>query len=154
MTESPYRVGSEATTERDAPVYVGFWLRVWASVVDSLLLFVVTGPLLLAIYGVEYFESEQLVAGTADVLLNYVAPAVAVVGLWIYCQATPGKMAIHARVVDAKTGEPASNGQYVVRYLGYFVSAIPFGLGLLWVAFDPRKQGWHDKLAGTVVVRT
>ena len=41
----------------------------------------------------------------------------------------------------------------MIRYLGYYVSAIPFGLGLLWVAFDPRKQGWHDKMAGTVVVR-
>jgi uncharacterized RDD family membrane protein YckC len=37
--------------------------------------------------------------------------------------------------------------------LGYYVSAIPFGLGLLWVGIDPKKQGWHDKLAGTVVIR-
>jgi uncharacterized RDD family membrane protein YckC len=35
----------------------------------------------------------------------------------------------------------------IVRYLGYFVSSIPFGLGLFWVAFDARKQGWHDKMA-------
>ncbi|MEO8407836.1 MAG: RDD family protein, partial [Oxalobacteraceae bacterium] len=36
---------------------------------------------------------------------------------------------------------------------GYFVSALPFCLGLIWVGLDKRKQGWHDKLAGTVVVR-
>ena len=40
-----------------------------------------------------------------------------------------------------------------MRYLGYYVSIIPLFLGLIAVAFDPRKQGWHDKLAGTVVVR-
>lgn len=39
------------------------------------------------------------------------------------------------------------------RYLGYFVSMLFLGLGCIWVAFDSRKQGWHDKLAGTVVVR-
>jgi uncharacterized RDD family membrane protein YckC len=62
-------------------------------------------------------------------------------------------MAISARIVDARTGAPASTRQLVIRYLGYYVSTIPLGLGLLWVAFDPRKQGWHDKMAGTVVVR-
>ena len=62
-------------------------------------------------------------------------------------------MAVSARIVDAKTGGKPTTRQLIVRYLGYFVSTIPLGLGLLWVAFDPRKQGWHDKLAGTVVVR-
>ena len=46
-----------------------------------------------------------------------------------------------------------SVGQSIGRYLAYFLSTLPFGLGLLWVAWDPKKQGWHDKLAGTVVVR-
>ena len=55
--------------------------------------------------------------------------------------------------MDAETGEAMSLGQSVVRYLGYFVAALPLCLGLIWVAFDPRKQGWHDKIAGTVVVR-
>ena len=67
--------------------------------------------------------------------------------------ATPGKIAIGARIVDARTGEPAGTGQLIGRYLGYFVSTLFLGLGLLWVAFDARKQGWHDKLAGTVVIR-
>ena len=62
-------------------------------------------------------------------------------------------MAISAQVVDARTGGRLSLGQSVLRYFGYFVSTIPFGLGLLWVAFDPKKQAWHDKIAGTVVIR-
>jgi len=63
-------------------------------------------------------------------------------------------MAIAARIVDAATGAKPSTRQLVVRYLGYYVAIVPFMLGILWVAFDPRKQGWHDKLAGTVVVRS
>jgi uncharacterized RDD family membrane protein YckC len=86
-------------------------------------------------------------------LISWVLPAVLVIWFWRARQATPGKMVFSARIVDATTGAPPSFGQSVGRYLGYFVSTIPFGLGLLWVAFDPRKQGWHDKLAGTVVVR-
>jgi uncharacterized RDD family membrane protein YckC len=78
---------------------------------------------------------------------------VAIVLFWLYRQATPGKMAISARIVDARTGGKPGIGQLIGRYLGYFVSTMPLFLGLIWVAFDPRKQGWHDKLAGTVVVR-
>ena len=63
-------------------------------------------------------------------------------------------MAIGARVVDAATGKAISVRQGIVRYLGYYVSILPLCLGLLWVGFDPRKQGFHDKLAGTVVVRS
>jgi len=40
------------------------------------------------------------------------------------------------------------------RYFAYFISTIPLCLGFLWITFDRKKQGWHDKLAGTVVVRT
>ena len=64
----------------------------------------------------------------------------------------PGEMAIKARIVDAKTGEKPTTKQWILRYIGYFVSAIPLGLGYFWIAFDKRKQGWHDKMAGTVVV--
>ena len=80
-------------------------------------------------------------------------PAIAIVLFWIYRQATPGKIAIAARIVDAETGGKPSTRQLVIRYLGYYVSMLPLLAGIVWVAFDPRKQGWHDKLAGTVVVR-
>jgi uncharacterized RDD family membrane protein YckC len=56
-------------------------------------------------------------------------------------------------VVDAETGQAVPGGRLVVRYLGYYVSIIPLLLGLIWVGFDAKKQGWHDKLAKTVVVR-
>ncbi len=136
--------------------YAGFWVRVGASLIDTVLMVCVTFPLLVAIYGWSYFDASKtgFIAGFADFLLTWVAPAVAVVVFWLYKQATPGKMAVSARVVDAKTGNTLTVGQSIGRYLGYYVSAIPLGLGLIWVAFDPKKQGWHDKLAGTVVIRS
>jgi len=133
--------------------YVGFWLRVGASIIDTVLVLVIVAPVLTWIYGPEYWVSDRLVHGPADVLFNWVLPAVAVILFWMYRQATPGKMAIGARIVDAKTGGKPSTGQLIGRYFGYFVSTIPLLLGLIWVGIDQRKQGWHDMLAGTVVVR-
>ena len=133
--------------------YVGFWLRVGASIFDTILVLVIVTPILIWIYGPGYWVSEQFIRGPADILLNWVLPAVAVILFWIYRQATPGKMAIGARIVDAKTGGKPSTGQLIGRYFGYFVSSIPLLLGIIWVGIDQRKQGWHDMLAGTVVVR-
>lgn len=135
--------------------YAGFWSRTGAAVIDTLLLLLVTTPVLVNIYGWSYFgpTNTKLIAGPADFLISWVLPAVLVVVFWVNVQATPGKMAVSARIVDAKTGMPASTGQLVGRYLGYFVATVPLGLGIIWVAFDKRKQGWHDKLAGTVVVK-
>lgn len=139
--------------ERTELEYVGFWARVGATLIDTLLIMVFTVPLTVAVYGWAYFESTQVIAGPADFLISWLFPAVAVILFWLRMQATPGKLAVSARVVDARTGRTLSLGQSVIRYLGYIVSTLPLGLGLLWVAFDPRKQGWHDKLAGSVVIR-
>lgn len=133
--------------------YAGFWLRVLASVIDSILYGVIVIPILMNIYGDDYFTSERLILGSWDLLLSWLLPAVAVVAFWVYRSATPGKMLVRIRVVDARTGDKPGVGQSVLRYLGYFVSTIPLLLGILWVAFDQRKQGWHDKLAGTLVIR-
>ncbi|MGH9650522.1 MAG: RDD family protein, partial [Terriglobales bacterium] len=62
--------------------------------------------------------------------------------------------ALGMKVADAVSGGPLTVKQAIGRYLGYFVATVPLGLGIVWVALDPKKQGWHDKLAGTVVVRT
>jgi uncharacterized RDD family membrane protein YckC len=132
---------------------VGFWPRVGASIIDAILMGVIIGPVLMAFYGEEYWFSESFIQGPMDLLFSYIFPAAAVIVFWVAKQATPGKMAISAKIVDAKTGNSPSTGQCIVRYFGYYLSTLPLGLGLLWVAFDSRKQGWHDKLAGTLVVR-
>ena len=155
--------------------YVGFWPRVGAALIDSMLALIVTAPLIRWIYGPNNLPDvnallamdpegqrallsamlSDLVAprGTADVLINVVLPALAIIVFWLTREATPGKMVFDARVVDATTGKAISPGQAIARYLGYYLSIFPLFLGLLWVGIDPRKQGFHDKLAGTVVVR-
>lgn len=132
--------------------YVGFWPRVGASLIDTLLQLAVTMPIIYAVYG-RLSAPERTFMGIGDFLISFVFPAIAVVAFWVYKSATPGKLAMSARVVDSDTGAPLSVKQSVIRYLGYFVSLIPFGVGFLWVAFDRRKQGWHDKMANSVVIR-
>ena len=145
--------------------YVGFWSRVGASLIDTVLACLVLAPLVSwltpsdgsLLYSGGWSDMESLTltqgGGMRGFLLSYVVPAAIIVLFWLTKQATPGKMAIGARVVDARTGGKLSTAQAIGRYLGYFVSIFPLSLGLIWVAFDARKQGWHDKLAGTVVIR-
>lgn len=155
MSENPYQAPeADITTEdNEERVYAGFWIRVGASIIDTILVMIVTWPILIGIYGDDYYNSETIVKGSWDVLLSYVFPAVAVILFWIYRSATPGKMLLNIKIIDDKTGSTLTKGQSVGRYFGYFVSMIPFFLGMIWVAFDKKKQGWHDKLAGTVCVR-
>lgn len=133
--------------------YAGFWIRVGAALIDTILVMAIIAPILTMIYGQEYWLGDQFYFGIWDFLFNYIFPAVAVVLFWIYKSATPGKMALRLTMVDSRTGHQPSTGQLIGRYLAYYVSAIPLLLGIIWVGFDKKKQGWHDKLAGTVVIR-
>jgi len=134
--------------------YAGFGLRMWAALVDLLFFMLVTVPLLYAIHGREYFRSDISARGPVDFLNMFVLPNALILLCWLLCSATPGKMAISAKIVDAETGKRPSLRQLLLRLLGCYVSFLLLGLGVLWIAFDRRKQGWHDKLAGTVVVHT
>lgn len=133
--------------------YAGFWVRFGATLIDTVLLFIVTMPLLLAVYGADYWTASAFTMGPADLLISYGLPAVLIIVLWIRFSKTPGKMAIGATIVDARTGGKPGTGQFLIRYIGYFVSALPLCLGYIWAGFDARKQAWHDKMARTVVVR-
>jgi uncharacterized RDD family membrane protein YckC len=133
--------------------YAGFWIRTGAAIIDTILLLIIILPILTLIYGQEYWFGTVYISGFWDVMLNYILPAIAVILFWIYKSATPGKLALKLAIVDAKTGGHPSTGQLIGRYFAYYVSIIPLGLGIIWVGIDKRKQGWHDKLAGTVVIR-
>jgi len=135
------------------PQYVGFWKRVFASIIDTLILMVVIGLIAVAVYGTQYLRLHyDGKTAMFDFLVQVVLPALAVIVFWRYRGATPGKMLISARIVDAKTFGTPSTGKLIGRYFAYIVSTVPILLGFLWIAFDKRKQGWHDKLAGTVVI--
>jgi uncharacterized RDD family membrane protein YckC len=135
--------------------YAGFWVRVGAAIIDTVLIMLLTIPLIVTFYGWGYYTSDStnIIAGPADFLISFVLPAVVTIVFWKCKQATPGKMALGCSIVDAATGLPASTGQLIGRYFAYFLSIVVVFLGIIWVGFDKRKQGWHDKLAGTVVVR-
>ncbi|MBN8737509.1 MAG: RDD family protein [Xanthomonadales bacterium] len=137
----------------DGLEYAGFWVRLGAVLIDTILLLFVTMPLLIWVYGWSYVSDDRLIHGPAEIWISWVAPAVATVLFWRFWQATPGKAMLSLRVVDADTGKTLSVGQAAARYLCYILSMLPLGLGFIWVAFDRRKQGWHDKIAQTVVVR-
>jgi len=66
---------------------------------------------------------------------------------------TFGKMALKIMVVN-EDGTPLDYRKAFLRWLGYFLCDLTFYIGYLWAAFDPRKQGLHDKVCKTVVVRT
>jgi uncharacterized RDD family membrane protein YckC len=138
-----------------SPEYAGFWSRFLAFLIDSLILVVVLAPLMIAIYGTQYFDLDFQLSGRAGGVWDWVvnlALAAAALLFWRFRGATPGKMAIGAKIVDARTGGAPSTGALTLRFVAYIVSMLPFFLGFLWIAFDKRKQGFHDKIAKTVVV--
>ncbi|MDR9830895.1 RDD family protein [Vibrio sp. FNV 38] len=134
--------------------YSGFWARVGSSIIDTILIGIITYPILISVYGWSYLDSDTVIHGGTDFLLSWVFPLVGTMIFWTYKQATPGKMAIAARIVDADTGAKPTQRQYIIRYLSYFISLLPLCLGFFWISWDKRKQGWHDKLANTVVIST
>jgi uncharacterized RDD family membrane protein YckC len=133
--------------------YAGFWIRVAAALIDTVIFVLVFSIPLTLIYGSGYWTSPQTVTGFWDITVQYIAPIVITVWFWTKYLGTPGKMILRLRVVDANTGQAVSTPKAIGRYLGYYVSALPLMLGFIWVGIDSKKQGFHDKLAGTVVVR-
>ena len=65
---------------------------------------------------------------------------------------TPGMRALNIRVVKTDGTQLDLVGSFV-RFIGFCISVAAFFLGVIWAAFDGQKQGWHDKIAGTYVIR-
>ena len=133
--------------------YAGFWIRLGAVLIDLMVMGVVLYIPSTVIYGSEYWVGDQFFYGFWDLIFSYVLPLVGTIWFWLRFSGTPGKMALKLKIVDAGTGNKLTFGQAIGRYFAYILAAIPFFLGYIWVGFDKRKQGWHDKLAGTVVIR-
>lgn len=130
--------------------YAGFWRRLAALFIDSSLL----GTLFLILnYGLGYFSIEKIEQSPWQLfLVNDLLAALIIILYWIRCAATPGKLLFNCEIVQVTTYTAITPLQALLRYLGYFISAIPLGLGFLWILRDTRKQGWHDKMARTVVI--
>lgn len=132
--------------------YMGFWMRVLASILDNIWLSILIMILMLVVAMVFPMDSESMQYLITGGSINILLPLVLVIALWIKFASTPGKMAFKGKIVDAKTFEPVSNGRLILRYLGYFVSIFTLFLGFFWIGWDKQKQGFHDKIAGTVVI--
>ncbi|MBC8739828.1 RDD family protein [Paraburkholderia sp. UCT31] len=138
--------------------YVGFWRRSTAFSIDNVWWWIVVGFLpfgpSFSTDNIESIFAFFTLAAQLQLLALNIVPVMMTGVMWAIWSTSPGKRALGIRIVDAYDGSPMTREQAVLRTLGYVVSALPFGLGFLWVAFDTRKQGWHDKLAGTVVIHT
>ena len=125
--------------------YAGFGRRLSAALIDSVIYSVLISLLIGPAYANPNLQTFEGVVGA-------VIMSVATIALWVRYQGTPGKLLLGCQIVDANSGEPMSYKQAVIRYLGYFVSLMTLFVGFLWIAWDKRKQGFHDKMANTVVV--
>jgi uncharacterized RDD family membrane protein YckC len=149
--------------------YAGFWIRLVARIIDAVIVGIPFGIL----FGV-FAVASGVFAGTANSLnqdaqgataavlggtfiLLYLIALVVQVGYWIYfwgsTGSTLGMRLLRLRVVDANTGGPIGYGRATVRFLMSIVNSWACYIGWIWVAFDPRKQGWHDKVANSVVIQ-
>jgi len=153
--------------------YAGFWIRFFASFLDTLFLAL---PVAIVIYFLsdgnwfDFSQYQQNIAyamsGNADKalanqpqtslkweLLFEVSVLIVTMVFWKRWRgATPGKKFLHIKIVDAKTFEDIDNKQAITRSFGYIVSTLAFLIGFIMVAFRKDKRGLHDLLAGTVVV--
>ena len=130
--------------------YAGFWIRLGASIIDNIIIMVALVPIGMLMGWNSMYSSE--VTSTADWLWQILMAAFCVF-CWVKFAGTPGKRLLRLKVLDERTGENVTVGQGIIRYIGYFPAILVLFVGLIWVAFDPKKQGWHDKMAKTVVVR-
>ncbi len=130
--------------------------RLIAYLIDGFVLGIIFGipyviGLLLVTMGAGGNNSAATLAGGVIVLVSIVIAVAYKPWMWSRGGQTVGYKVMRLKVVRVHDGGPLSGAQAVGRLLGYIVSSV-FSLGFIWIAFDARRQGWHDKLAGTVVV--
>jgi len=144
--------------------YGGFWRRGWALLIDKFILNIIY--LILIILELRIFSSSSYARhpdlpagiwsgmGSRFLLGHCLISLIMSMAYFTYFHGatgqTPGKILLKLRVV-VTTGKKLTYGIAFLRWIGCIISSLPLFLGFLWVAFDGRKQGWHDKIAGTVV---
>ena len=134
--------------------YAGFIARAFAFLIDLLIITIVAAVVAAITRMVlEFFLTRELINTIAGIFLAGFVLAFAFLYFVFFCilaGQTPGKRLAGVRVVRT-SGQPVTFGVALRRFIGYFISGILF-LGFLWVLLDARRQGWHDKIAGTYVI--
>jgi uncharacterized RDD family membrane protein YckC len=145
--------------DSDSTRYAGFWIRVFANVLDLLVLAAINQMALLATGGWSVFTAVPVMGsvsvslGFAEIVVGGIIPPLVITGSWIALGASPGKLLLGLRIVDEPTRRPPTAWQCIGRYFMALVGILCAGIGFLWIAIDPRNQGWHDKIVRTLVVR-
>jgi uncharacterized RDD family membrane protein YckC len=143
--------------------YGGFWRRGVALLIDKFILYIIYFILItleLRIFPSSPYTRHPDMAGigssmTGRFLLGHCIISL-IIGMAYFTYfhgaigQTPGKILLKLRVVGI-TGKKLTYGSAFLRWIGCIIASLPLFLGFLWVAFDSKKQGWHDKIAGTVV---
>jgi uncharacterized RDD family membrane protein YckC len=147
---------SDSSAERTVTV-IGFGQRLVAAVIDAVIV-VVLSLILGAIASFVILIIAGIVTPQQSVPTDFVVAlcvAVFSVGYYVWSWSksgqTAGKALLGIKVIGTD-GKPVSGGKAFLRYIGYIVSGIVISLGFLWITFDRKRQGWHDKIAGTYVV--
>jgi uncharacterized RDD family membrane protein YckC len=121
--------------------YAGFWIRLGAGVIDLFVLGFVIGM-------IAYFFPAPVIWLASGIVISIAYW----LGFWVWRGQTPGKMAVGIKII--RTDSSLVKWQCALRrFLGYIVSLFTLFIGFIWVAFDERKQGMHDKIADTYVVK-
>ncbi len=134
-----------------ALVPAGFFRRFFAFALDWIILSVLADLLSFA-YRLGTGSSEGMMSLNASLILSFVIFLLYFTLLTGEGGQTLGKMVLGIRVV-AEEGTPVRMSRALVRTLSYILSSFLFCLGFLWALWDKRKQAWHDKVAGTIVIR-
>jgi len=138
-------MAAEATALGVTTNKAGFWIRTFAYIIDGIGIGIVSGII----------SSITSSGATASNGLNLLIGLAYFAYFW---SAQGGGQTLGMRVFNLKVirtdGSALTLTQALIRYVGLFISFVCFAIGVIWVAFDAEKQGWHDKIAGTYVVRT
>ena len=139
-------------------LFGGFGERLLAYIVDALIVGFVVG-LVAAFGGISLglgIAGDSGLAVVTGIFILIVAVIVSVgyfPWFWVRDGQTPGLRLLGLRVVRDVDGGPITGMQALLRLIGYWISGAVFYLGYIWILIDKRKRGWHDLIAGTVVIR-
>ena len=100
--------------------------------------------------GVDFLSATSVIAGIIGFFAIYF---VYFPYFWTKDGQTLGMRPFHLRVVMDKDGGKVTMGPAILRLIGYWIDQIIFYLGFVWVLIDSRRRGWHDLIAGTVVIQ-
>ncbi|HPR64692.1 MAG TPA: RDD family protein [Thermoanaerobaculia bacterium] len=138
--------------------YAGFWIRLVAYVIDSIVLSILCGLVMIPAAFLTFTTREDLTATILIIVGTGTLCSILSVGylvvFWAKSGATLGKKMLGLKIVRDDSDTPLGYGKAFLRLLGYMLSNVILYAGFIMVAFTRRKQGLHDYVAGTVVIRT